>query len=139
MASLSCNHRSSRAAYLDVILISRRLKGLAGDLGPSPFPCDVYARATREAVQGFFVSNPQCQSGGLENKCFCCIVRTGNEVCLLCPCLCWSCCNVVVDPGSTRGQIGNRSSLFSFLLFRVLCRGTMQNYDTTETECAGNA
>ena len=49
-----------------------------------------------------------------------------------------ACCSVVVDPGSTGGQIGNRSSLFSFLLFRVLCRGTMQNYDTTETECAGN-
>ena len=79
MASLSCKHRSSRAAYLVVILISRRLKGLAGDLGPSPFPCDVYARATREAVQGFFVSNPQCQSGGLENKCFCCILRTRNQ------------------------------------------------------------
>ena len=75
MASLSCKHRSSRAAYLVVILISRRLKGLAGDLGPSPFPRDVYARASREAGQGFFVSNPQCQSGGLENRCFCCIVR----------------------------------------------------------------
>ena len=80
MASLSCNHRSSRAAYLDVILLSRRLKGLAGVLGPSPFPCDVYSRATREAVQGSFVSNLQCHSGGLENKGFCCIVRTGNEM-----------------------------------------------------------
>ena len=35
------------------MLIVRRLKGLAGDLGPSPLPRDVYARATREPFQVF--------------------------------------------------------------------------------------
>jgi hypothetical protein len=39
------------------MLIVRRLKGLAGDLGPSPLHRDVYARATREPFQVFFVSH----------------------------------------------------------------------------------
>ena len=57
MAIVSCKHRSTRAAYLVGMLIVRRLKGLAGDLGPSPLQRDVFARATREPFQVFFVSH----------------------------------------------------------------------------------
>ena len=38
MAIVSCKHRSTRAAYLVVILIVRRLKGLAVDVGPKSGP-----------------------------------------------------------------------------------------------------
>jgi hypothetical protein len=56
MAVVSCKHRmhanqvSASAAF---IVIARRLKGLAGDLGPSPLSRDVHARAIEHPCRCF--------------------------------------------------------------------------------------
>lgn len=143
MAVVSCKHRSTRAAYLVVIVIVRRLKGLAGDLGPSPSSRDVYARATREPLQVFFVSHSSVPQTVWETNvsfAFCgrvanCVGFVDSKV----GCEFRACCNVVVDPCWAGGYFGKRSSLFSGLLYRVQCRVTTQNHDTTETACVGSA
>ena len=102
MAVVSCKHRSTRAAYLVVIVIVRWLKGLAGVLGPSPSPRDVYARATREPFQVFFVSHssvPQTVWKTNVPVAFCgrvvnCVGFVHSNV----GCEFRACCNVVVDP-----------------------------------------
>ena len=102
MAVVSCKHLSTRAAYLVVIVIARRLKGLAGDLGPSPSSRDVYARATREPLQVFFVSHFSVpQTVWKTNVSFACCGRVANCVGFVdskVGCEFRACCNVVVDP-----------------------------------------
>ena len=102
MAAVSCRHRRTSAAYLVVNVIVRLLEGLAGVMGPSPSARGVYARATREPFQVFFVSNSSVSEtvwktnvrvafcGGVTNSVGFVNSNVGCEF--------RACCNVVVDP-----------------------------------------